>query len=179
MGIIHSNKSQNNRFETVNAFDEGRSNILIATDVIARGVDFDEVSHVINLDVPEFPENYMHRIGRTGRAEKKGHSILLFTEFEEEYKLAIEVLMDYEIPILDQPETLEISSQKAPEERKQQGATKSHHRNRKKFESGGAFHKKKEKNQKENLGNTKKVTQAKKFKKPRTKGDKIQNRRKK
>jgi len=179
MGIIHSNKSQNNRFETVNAFDEGRSNILIATDVIARGVDFDEVSHVINLDVPEFPENYMHRIGRTGRAEKKGHSILLFTEFEEEYKLAIEVLMDYEIPLLDQPETLEISSQKAPEERKQQGATKSHHRNRKKFESGGAFHKKKEKNQKENLGNTKKVTQAKKFKKPRTKGDKIQNRRKK
>ncbi len=179
MGIIHSNKSQNNRFETVNAFEEGRSNILIATDVIARGVDFTEVSHVINLDTPEYPENYMHRIGRTGRAEKKGHSILLFTENEEEFKLAIEVLMDYQIPLLDHPEGLEISSQKAPEERAHQGATKSHHRNTKKFESGGAFHEKKEKNRKENLGNSKKVAKASKFKKPKTKGDKIQNRRKK
>ena len=179
MGIIHSNKSQNNRFETVTAFEEGRSNILIATDVIARGVDFTQVSHVINFDTPEFPENYMHRIGRTGRAEKEGNSILLFTEKEEAYKTAIEDLMGMKIPELDAPEDLEYSAQKAPEERPAQGATKSHNRNAKLIVGGGAYHEKKEKNRKVNLGNSKKVKKADKFSKPKTKGDKIQNQRSK
>ena len=58
----------------------------MATDVMARGLDFDEVSHVINFDTPDFPENYMHRIGRTGRAEKAGKTILFSTEKEQEAK---------------------------------------------------------------------------------------------
>ena len=179
LGVIHSNKSQNNRFDTTKAFDEGKIDILIATDVISRGLDFQEVSHVVNVDTPEFPENYMHRIGRTGRAEKEGNSILLFTEKEEELKLAIEVLMDYSIPVIDEPEHLVYSNQKTPEERPRLMATKSHHRNSKKVESGGAFHEKKAKNSKVNLGNSRKASKADKFKKPKTKGDKIQNRRRK
>lgn len=179
MGIIHSNKSQNNRFDTVQSFEEGQFNLLIATDVIARGVDFSGVSHVISFDTPEFPENYMHRIGRTGRAEKMGHSILLFTEKEEAYKTAIEALMEFQIPELEAPEEMEYSAQKAPEERPAQGALKSHNRNSKLIVGGGAFHEKKEKNRKVNLGNSKKVKKADKFKKPKAKGDKIQNRRNK
>ena len=71
VGIIHSNKSQNARIETIELFDEGDYRILIATDIIARGLDFHKVTHVINFDVPSFPENYIHRIGRSGRAEEK------------------------------------------------------------------------------------------------------------
>ena len=70
MGLIHSNKSQNSRFNAVEKFESGKNRILIATDVIARGLDLEDVSHVISYDVPVYPENYMHRIGRTGRAEK-------------------------------------------------------------------------------------------------------------
>lgn len=68
--IIHSNKSQNNRLAAIERFNDNNARILIATDVIARGLDLDNISHVINFDTPKFAENYMHRIGRTGRAEK-------------------------------------------------------------------------------------------------------------
>ncbi|MFT4679545.1 MAG: ATP-dependent RNA helicase RhlE [Flavobacteriales bacterium] len=175
MSVIHSNKSQNARFGAVDAFEKGKINILIATDVVGRGIDFDGVSHVINIDTPDFPENYMHRIGRTGRAEKKGHSIIFFTENEEEYKCAIEEMMDYEIPQLPLPEDLEISYQKTPEERPQEKIMKSPHRNSKKLASGKAFHDKKDKNKKINLGNSWKSDVAKKYKKPKTRGDKGQN----
>ena len=69
LAVIHSNKSQNYRFRSINQYDEGKVRILIATDIIARGLDLDKISHVINFDTPTFAENYMHRIGRTGRAE--------------------------------------------------------------------------------------------------------------
>ena len=93
LGIIHSNKSQNNRLATIERFNDGQTRILIASDIIARGLDLDDISHVINFDTPKFPENYIHRIGRTGRAKKMGNSILLFTKDEEKNKLAIEKLM--------------------------------------------------------------------------------------
>ena len=70
--IIHSNKTQNYRIRSIRQFDEGINRILVATDVMARGLDLDGISHVINFDTPYFPENYMHRIGRTGRAEQEG-----------------------------------------------------------------------------------------------------------
>ena len=92
--VIHSNKTQNYRVRSITQFDEGVNRILVATDVMARGLDFDNVSHVINFDTPDFPENYMHRIGRTGRAEKVGNTILLSTEKEQQAKAAIETLMD-------------------------------------------------------------------------------------
>mgnify|MGYP000893965626 FL=1 len=66
--IVHSNKSQNYRLRSIKQFEEGEKRILISTDVMARGLDIENTSHVINFDTPEFPENYMHRIGRTGRA---------------------------------------------------------------------------------------------------------------
>ncbi len=73
-GVIHSNKSQNYRLNAVKDFEEGKTRVLIATDVMARGIDLEKISHVINFDTPVFPENYIHRIGRTGRAEEKGKS---------------------------------------------------------------------------------------------------------
>ncbi len=79
VGVIHSNKSQNFRFNAVNKFTSGDYRVLIATDIVARGIDVSEVSHVVNFDVPEEAENYIHRIGRTGRADLKGNAITLYS----------------------------------------------------------------------------------------------------
>jgi len=108
-GVIHSNKDQNYRFNTVNKFKSGEYHFVIATDIIARGLDVAEVSHVINFDTPEVPEDYIHRIGRTGRADQKGIAISFITEREKEYQVAIEGLMNYKIPIAPLPQDLEIS----------------------------------------------------------------------
>ncbi|HEX7584811.1 MAG TPA: DEAD/DEAH box helicase, partial [Prolixibacteraceae bacterium] len=72
VGVLHSNKSQNFRINSLEGFRNGTSRVLIATDVASRGLDIADVSHVINFDTPDGPEDYMHRIGRTGRAEKAG-----------------------------------------------------------------------------------------------------------
>ncbi len=171
-GIIHSNKTQNYRFKAIKDFDEGKNRILIATDIIARGLDLDKVTHVINFDTPSFPENYIHRIGRTGRAEQQGKSILFYTEKEEEAKDRIEALMSYQIPLLDFPGEVEISSQKTPEERAITGDTKNPFRNEKKIVLAPGFHEKKAKNMKTNQGGSYKKDLALKYKKPKTKGDK-------
>jgi len=112
-GIIHSNKSQNNRFLTVKNFQNGTFRILIATDLVARGIDISEVSHVINFDIPEQPEVYIHRIGRTGRADKKGESISFFTAKDREKRLAIEQLMEMGIRSITIPEDVPISNELA------------------------------------------------------------------
>ncbi len=171
-GIIHSNKTQNYRFKAIKDFDEGKNRILIATDIIARGLDLEKVTHVINFDTPSFPENYIHRIGRTGRAEQQGKSILFYTEKEEEAKVRIEALMSYQIPLLDFPGEVEISSQKTPEERAVTGDTKNPFRNEKKIVLAPGFHEKKAKNMKTNQGGSYKKDLALKYKKPKTKGDK-------
>jgi ATP-dependent RNA helicase RhlE len=108
-GVIHSNKDQNFRFNAVNRFQDGTFRVLIATDIIARGLDIEDVSHVINFDLPDEPENYIHRIGRTGRADKKGESISLVGDLEADFLEEIEAFMKYEIPVLDNPVELEIS----------------------------------------------------------------------
>ena len=77
---FHSNKTQNYRLRSIEQFRSGENRMLIATDVMARGLDIDNISHVINFDTPTYPENYMHRIGRTGRAEREGQSIVFSTE---------------------------------------------------------------------------------------------------
>lgn len=176
--IIHSNKSQNYRLRSVEEFDEGSKRILIATDVIARGLDLDKVSHVINFDVPNYPENYMHRIGRTGRAEELGKSILFYTEKEEVLKKAIESLMDYKIPMEDFPEEVEITNELIPEERPKI-AESNYNRNTKPRKTITEDAEKKEKNKKVNLGGSYKRKLASKHKKPKTRGDKNQNRKKK
>lgn len=114
--IIHSNKTQNYRFNSVRSFEDGSIRLLIATDIIARGLDVSGVSHVINFDTPDEPENYIHRIGRTGRASQKGNSITMVTEAEKENLLAIEALMNYEIPIQSLPGDLQISELLTPDE---------------------------------------------------------------
>lgn len=114
--VIHSNKTQNYRIRSINQFNDGDNRILIATDVMARGLDLDEITHVINFDTPEYPENYMHRIGRTGRAENKGTAILFSTEKELVHRENIENLMQVIVPTLTFPEDVPISELLAPEE---------------------------------------------------------------
>ncbi len=173
--IIHSNKSQNYRIKSIAQFDKGKNRILIATDVIARGLDLDKITHVINFDTPKFPENYMHRIGRTGRAEQKGKSILFYTSDEETLKIAIEKLMLYKIPITDFPDEVAISKKLTPEE--QPKIEESYNRNTKKIITGGAFHQKKIKNTKTNQGGSY-LRKMKVYKKPKTRGDKNMNKKK-
>lgn len=81
--VIHSNKSQSNRSNSLEAFEKGEKRILVTTNVSSRGLDIDSVSHVINFDVPNVVEDYVHRIGRTGRAYKVGESISLANRAEE------------------------------------------------------------------------------------------------
>lgn len=173
--IIHSNKSQNYRERSVKNFDAGENRVMIATDVMARGLDLDKLSHVISFDTPHFPENYMHRIGRTGRAKQDGKSILFYTEKEEEDKKAIEELMNYEIPLKKLPAKIDISKELVADERPMGFDFSSLQKLPPLKEGGGAFHEKSEKNSKTNQGGSYKRIIKKKYKKPRTKGDKTFN----
>ncbi|MEE9407896.1 MAG: DEAD/DEAH box helicase [Polaribacter sp.] len=175
MCVIHSNKTQNYRIRSIRQFDEGKNRILLATDVMARGLDFDNVSHVINFDTPDFPENYMHRIGRTGRAEKAGKTILFSTEKEQEAKAGIENLMSYEIPVLELPEHVEIATLLTEDERPREDQGISKNRTSLEYVPGPAFHEKSEKNSQVNLGGSYRREIAKKYKKPKTRGDKNYN----
>ena len=117
IGVMHSNKAQNTRFRTTNEFNEGELRILIATDLFARGLDITDISHVINFEMPEDPEYYLHRIGRTGRAERAGESISFYTENEVALKEAAESYMNQAIPELELPEELEISDELIEDEK--------------------------------------------------------------
>ncbi len=171
--VIHSNKTQNYRLRSIEQFETGEHRILIATDVMARGLDIDDITHVINVDTPEYPENYMHRIGRTGRAQKEGISLVLVTEKELESLQQIEDLMEMKVEQVEFPEEVEISEELTPEE--QPKVKEIYNPNRREEEVGPAFHEKKEKNLKINLGGKYKREIKKKYKKPKTKGDKTFN----
>ena len=177
--VIHSNKTQNYRLRSIEQFREGVNRILVATDVMARGLDIDNVSHVINFDTPIFPENYMHRIGRTGRAEREGQAHLFYTEKETESMQNIEALMQMTIPVLNIPEDVIISTELIEEERPQIKERNNPTKRIAEDEAGPAFHEKSEKNSKENLGGSYKFKIAAKYKKPKTKGDKNYNKRNK
>jgi len=170
--VIHSNKTQNYRLRSVKNFEKGFFNVLIATDIIARGLDLTDVSHVINFNIPEEPENYMHRIGRTGRAEQKGTAISFFTEEEADYLGEIELLMNTEIDVYDLPETIEISTQQIDEEMPKVEPESVGKKKTITEPSGAAFHEKKEKNKRINLGGSYRREIAKKYKKPKTRGQK-------
>ena len=174
LAVIHSNKSQNYRFRSINQYSEGKVRILIATDIIARGLDLDKISHVINFDTPIFPENYMHRIGRTGRAEEEGNSILFYTEREDVYKDKIEDLMKRKISKLEIPEDVEITQKLTTEEHR--ANNKNINRNLKKEERiNSGFHEKSAKNQQVNDRDKWRKERAIKYKKPKTRGDKGAN----
>ncbi|SHG16623.1 DEAD/DEAH box helicase [Flavobacterium defluvii] len=149
-GVIHSNKSQNYRLSTMAEFQEGNLRGLITTDIMARGLDISNISHVINFELPEEPELYMHRIGRTGRADATGTAISFVSPREEEFKIETELLMDQELEITDFPEEVEISTKLIEPEKDKQPIK--FLMKKPKLEGSGAFHEKSKKNQKINLG---------------------------
>lgn len=175
--VIHSNKTQNYRLRSINQFDNGKNRIMVTTDVMARGLDLSQISHVVNFDTPAYPENYMHRIGRTGRAEKKGISLLFYTDKEALAKEAIERLMDYQIPKLNLPEIVEIATRLTKEEQPKIVEPDNPHTLKGTDVPGPSFHEKSEKNKKQNLGGSYKRTIKEKYKKPKTRGDKNFNKR--
>lgn len=166
VSVIHSNKAQTQRFEAVSRFEKGESRILIATDIIARGLDVAEVSHVINFDMPEQPETYIHRIGRTGRVDKKGIAISFITEREQEQQESVENLMQQPIPIRPLPKHLEISDQLIPEEIPRSYLKIPEVKIIKSDTFGGAFHEKSEKNKKVNVRRNHAEEMMKKYGKP-------------
>ena len=97
---IHGNKSQNARQRALSNFKDQSTRVLVATDIAARGIDVDELAHVINFDIPNIPETYVHRIGRTGRAGAEG-TALSFCDFEEkEFLTNIEKLIGKKVPVI-------------------------------------------------------------------------------
>ena len=101
---IHGNKTQNQRQVALNNFKEGNIRVLVATDIAARGIDIDELSHVINYDLPDVPETYVHRIGRTGRAGKEGVALTFCDEEERAMLISIEKVIGKSIPVLSEEE---------------------------------------------------------------------------
>lgn len=165
-GVIHSNKAQNNRFLTVQRFEDGTHRILIATDLVARGIDVAGVSHVINLDVPETPENYVHRIGRTGRADRRGIALTLVSPLEEERIAPIEALMQYTIPVQELPEDLELSTELTKDEKPRTTLKLPTVRLDRKETDGTAFHDKIDKNKKVNVRRDHAKEKMKKYGRP-------------
>jgi ATP-dependent RNA helicase RhlE len=172
VGVIHSNKEQNYRFNTVKQFKAGVFKYIIATDVMARGIDVAEVTHVINFDTPEVPENYIHRIGRTGRADKKGIAITFITEKEQKYQTSIEALMRQPITMLNLPENLEISTVLIDDELPKVHMKTIQIKRPKIDAGGGAFHEKSAKNSKVNVRKSHKDAMMKKYGKPKKRGGK-------
>ncbi len=171
-GVIHSNKEQNHRFNTVKQFKEGAYRFIIATDIVARGIDVSGVTHVINLDVPAVPENYIHRIGRTGRYDKKGIAITFITAKEKPLQTAIETLMKKEIPITPLPANLVMSDVLTEEEKPKVYMKIIQVKQPKKEEVGPAFHEKSAKNSKVNFIVRKKDRMMAKYGKPIKRGRK-------
>jgi len=172
IGLIHSNKSQNNRFEALRSFKENEIPILIATDIVARGLDISDVSHVVNFDVPDVAENYMHRIGRTGRADKNGVSITFITKADTENRGAIEGMMNRKIPIVALPTDVVVSKELTLDEMPQVKMKNTLVSIPKKEEGGAAFHEKSEKNSQVNNKIRRKESMRMKYGKPKTRGQK-------
>ena len=99
---IHGNKSQGARQRALGKFKNGDINVLIATDIAARGIDVEELSHVINYDLPNVPETYVHRIGRTGRAQASGVALSFCDGEERAYLRDIQRLIDQKVPVVDE-----------------------------------------------------------------------------
>jgi len=140
--VIHANKGQNTRINSINAFKEGDLRILVATDVASRGLDVSNVSHVINFDVPIVIEDYVHRIGRTGRAFNTGEAITFCNPAEVYYVRKIEKLIRQFIPVTEIPQGVFI--EETPYNERQEIAKEIDLQKRKENpDFKGAFHEKK------------------------------------
>ncbi len=144
--VIHSNKGQNTRINAMEAFKEGNIRVLVTTDVASRGIDIPKVSHVINFDVPLIYEDYVHRIGRTGRAQEIGEAITFMTKAEEYHIRKIEGIIKQEIPKFSLPDGLKIE-QTSPEENKLMLLEIDNQKKREDPTFKGAFHEKKKETQ--------------------------------
>jgi len=158
-GAIHSNKTQNYRLNTMELFQNGELRGIVTTDIMARGLDISDITHVINLQFPETSEQYIHRIGRTGRADKEGIAISFIVPKEEEDFIEAEVLMQKEVAILPIPEEVQIEERRLEFEKDQKKVKFLLKRPKK--EGGDAFHEKSDKNKKVNLGGPGKRTPRK------------------
>ena len=98
VAVLHSNRTQKEREQALEGFREGKYEVLVATDIAARGLDIADVSHVINYDVPQHPEDYIHRIGRTGRAENTGDAFTIMVAEDAPHVFAIERFISQKIP---------------------------------------------------------------------------------
>lgn len=142
--VIHANKGQNTRINSMEAFREGDVNVLVATDVASRGIDIQQVSHVINFDVPLIYEDYVHRIGRTGRANQVGEAITFLTIAEEYHIKKIEKIIRMEIPREEIPPEVEAAD--TPFEERQNYLREIDDQRKKEDPTfKGAFHEKKNK----------------------------------
>ena len=150
--VIHSNLSQTARINSLKQFHEGKKRVLVATDVVARGLDITDVTHVINFDTPETPEDYIHRIGRTGRANKDGVAITFINNAELEFQVAIEMMMNKAIPYEAMPESVVVSKVLTDDEIPKMIDKIKQKKGKDNYVPGAAFHEKKEKNKKVNLG---------------------------
>jgi len=100
VAVLHANRSQNQRIEALAGFKSGKYEIMVATDIAARGIDVAGISHVINYDAPENPEDYVHRIGRTGRAQAVGDAFTLVSPENKDDVRAIQRFIGQTIPEL-------------------------------------------------------------------------------
>ena len=140
--FLHSNIGQNSRMNAIKDFKDGNVRILVSTDVTARGIDVFEVSHVVNFQVPGHYEDYVHRIGRTGRAFKTGVAIS-FVDMSEEYHLTnIQKIIRQTIPVFEIPEVVHIEKTE-PEEKQDQAREIDRQKRLEDPEFKGAFHEKK------------------------------------
>ncbi|MFC4320016.1 DEAD/DEAH box helicase [Litchfieldia salsa] len=118
---LHGGLEQEDRFAVMDGFKMGNFRYLIATDVAARGIDIDNVTIVINYDVPMEKESYVHRTGRTGRAGNKGKAIMFETPYEEKFRRAIERYVGFELPVMEAPTQQEVAREMAAFEEKING----------------------------------------------------------
>src|SRR6478609_9365 len=142
--VIHSNKGQNSRINAMNEFKQGQLRIRVSTDVASRGIDVEKVSHVINFDVPSHYEDYVHRIGRTGRAFQEGKAITFATKAELYHISRIEKLIREKIPVKKLPEKIKIE-ETSLEEAQVIAREVDRQKKREDPEYGGAFHERKRK----------------------------------
>jgi ATP-dependent RNA helicase RhlE len=155
--VLHANKGQNTRINAINAFKNDEVKILVATDVASRGIDVSDVSHVINFDVPVVIEDYVHRIGRTGRAYQSGEAITFCNPAEEYYLRKVEKLIRQTIPLTPIPADVFIEATPY-EEKQEQDREIDMQKRREDPDFKGAFHDKKTLNQRKKFDAAKSKT---------------------
>ncbi len=171
VAIIHSSKTQNYRIRSIEGFAAGNNRVLIATDLVARGIDVEGVTHVINFDVATTAEQHTHRIGRTGRAKAKGTAYTFVSQEEADYLAEIEALMGISLPILPLPPTVIVTDELIDLEKDPAYVPEAVTYLRPE-EGKEAYHTKSAKNQKVNVREGRRDKMMKKYKKPQTRGSK-------